>query len=64
MAAVQVNQPGMEPTDPGYISSITVYSEGVDVELTPDPVTGQVSLDAAAATRLAQLPHRITLISG
>jgi len=64
MAVIQINFPGMKPTDPGYISSITVYSEGADVELTPDPVTGQVNLDAAAATRLAQIPHRITLISG
>lgn len=64
MAVVQVNFPGMEPTDPGYISSITVYSEGADVELTPDPVTGQVSLDAAVSTRLTQIPPRITLISG
>jgi hypothetical protein len=64
MSVVQVNFPGMESTDPGYISSITVYSEGDAVELIPDPVTGQVSLDAVAATRLVQNPPRFTLISG
>lgn len=64
MSVVQVNFPGMAPTDPGYISSITVYSEGEAVELTPDPVTGQVILDAAAATRLVQNPPRLALISG
>lgn len=64
MAVVQVNFPGMSPTDPGYISSITVHSEGVNVELTPDPETGQVVLDAVAATKLVQNPHRLALIMG
>jgi hypothetical protein len=51
MAIIQLNPPGMQPTDPGYISSITVYTSGSAQVKTPDG-NGQITVDAQAATRL------------
>lgn len=64
MAVVQVNTPGMASTDPGYISSITVRTGGAATVLTPNATTGQVTMDAAAATRLVQDYARFKLITG
>ena len=54
MAQVRVNTPGMASTDPGYISSITVRTAGAATVLTPNATTGEVTMDAPAATKLAQ----------
>lgn len=64
MAIVQVNSPGLTTTSPGYISSVTVYTGGVATVLVPDVTTGQITVDALAATRLVQRIHRPLLISG
>lgn len=64
MAVVQVNTPGMLSTDPGYISSITVRTGGGASVLTPDASTGQITVDALAATRLVQDWARPKLITG
>jgi hypothetical protein len=64
MAVVQVNTPGMASTDPGYISSITVRTDGAATVLAPNATTGQVTVDALAATKLVQEISRIRLISG
>lgn len=59
---VQINPPGMASTDPGYISSITVRTGGSATALTPDATTGQVDMDALAATCLVQDCGRFKLI--
>lgn len=64
MAAVQVNPPGMLSTDPGYISSITVRTGGGASVLVPDANTGQITVDASAATRLVQDYQKFKLITG
>ena len=64
MAVIQVNTPGMASTDPGYISSITIRTGGADSALTPNATTGQVTVDAPAATKLVQEISRIRLITG
>lgn len=64
MAQVQVNTPGMTSTTPGYISSITVRTGGADTVLVPNATTGQITVDALAATRLVQDYARMKLISG
>lgn len=64
MAVVQVNTPGMASTDSGYISSITVRTGGSATVLTPNATTGQVTVDAAAATKLVQDHSAFKLITG
>ena len=64
MAVVQVNTPGMSSTDSGYISSITVRTGGVATALTPNATTGQITVDAAAATKLVQDHSAFKLITG
>jgi len=64
MAVVQVNPPGMPSTAPGYISSITVRSGGSPQVLTPDVNTGQITVDALAATKLVQDWAQFKLITG
>lgn len=64
MAILQVNTPGMASTDSGYISSITIRTGGSATALTPNATTGQVTVDAAAATKLVQDHSRFKLISG
>lgn len=64
MAVIQVNPPGMLSTDPGYISSITVRTGGAATVLTPNATTGQVTVDAPAASALVQLYQRLKLIIG
>lgn len=64
MAVVQVNTPGMLSTNPGYISSITVRTGGGASVLVPDATTGQITVDAPAATKLVQEISRIRLITG
>lgn len=64
MAIVQVNTPGMASTDPGYISSITVRTGGAATVLTPNATTGQVTMEALAATKLVQDHSTFRLISG
>jgi hypothetical protein len=64
MAVVQVNPPGMASTAPGYISSITVRTGGAATVLTPNATTGQVTVDALAATALVQAYSQIKLITG
>jgi len=64
MAVIQVNTPGMAVTDPGYISSITIRTGGADSVLVPNVTTGQVTVDAPAATKLVQEISRIRLITG
>jgi hypothetical protein len=64
MAVIQVNTPGMASTDSGYISSITVRTGGSDSALTPDEKTGQITVDALAATKLVQAHSVFKLITG
>lgn len=64
MAIIQVNTPGMASTDSGYISSITVRTGGSATVLTPNATTGQITVDAAAATKLIQDHSRFKLIQG
>lgn len=64
MAVIQVNTPGMVNTDPGYISSITIRTGGAATVLVPNATTGQVTVDALAATKLVQEISRIRLITG
>lgn len=51
MAVIQLNPVGLASTDPGYISSITVYTSSSAQVKTPDG-NGQITVDALAATRL------------
>lgn len=64
MAIIQVNTPGMSSTDAGYISSITIRTGGSATVLTPNATTGQVTVDAAAATKLVQNYSHFKLITG
>lgn len=64
MAIVQVNSPGMAATDSGYISSITVRTAGAPAILVPDATTGQITVDALAATQLVQQINKMQLILG
>jgi hypothetical protein len=64
MAVVQVNKPGMASTDSGYISSITVRTGGSATVLTPNATTGQITVDALAATCLVQDIAQFKLITG
>lgn len=64
MAVIQVNTPGMASTDSGYISSITVRTGGSATVLTPNATTGQITVDALAATKLVQESSCIKLITG
>ncbi len=64
MAVVQVNQPGMLTTDPGYISSITVRTGGSAQVLVPNTTTGQITVDALAATQLVEDINKFKLITG
>lgn len=64
MAVIQVNTPGMASTDPGYISSITIRTAGAATVLTPNATTGQVTVDAPAATKLVQDFSSFKLITG
>ena len=64
MAIIQVNTPGMASTDSGYISSITVRTGGSATALTPNATTGQVTVDALAATKLVQDHSAFKLIQG
>ena len=51
MAVVQVNPLGLQSTDPGFISSITIRTGGSAQVLVPDG-NGQITVDSQAATRL------------
>jgi hypothetical protein len=64
MAVIQVNTPGMLTTDPGYISSITVRTGGGGSVLVPNATTGQITVDALAATKLVQDISKFKLITG
>lgn len=67
MAIVQVNPPGLASTSPGYISSITVYTDGAPAVLTPSVVAatyGQITVDALAASQLVAFSKSAVLISG
>ncbi len=64
MAVVQVNPPGMTNTTPGYISSLTVYTGGAPTVLVPNATTGQITVDALAATALVQDYSQFKLITG
>jgi hypothetical protein len=64
MAIVQINPPGMPDTAPGYISSITIRTGGSPSVLPPDAGTGQVTVDALAATQLVQGWAQFKLIQG
>lgn len=67
-AIVQINTPGMASTDPGYISSITIRSNGANNVLVPNATTGQVTLpgtDAnAASTKLCVDYSRFKIVTG
>jgi hypothetical protein len=64
MAVIQVNTPGMASTDPGYISSITVRTGGSATVLAPNSTTGQITVDADAATKLSQMISRPIIVTG
>lgn len=64
MAIVQVNPPGMQSTDEGYVSSITVRTAGGASVLTPNASTGQVTCSALAATALTKDELQMKLIQG
>lgn len=63
MPQLRVNTPGMAATDPGYISSITIYTGGAATVLVPNAATGEVTVDANAATKLAQMVSRPVVVS-
>jgi hypothetical protein len=52
MAIIQLNPTGMLPIEEGYITSVTVRSNGKEETLVPDPLTGQVACSPQAALRL------------
>ena len=62
MPQLRVNTPGMAPTDPGYISSITIRTGGAATVLVPNATTGEVTVDAEAATKLAQMISRFVVV--
>ena len=64
MAVIQVNPPGMTNTTPGYISSVTVRTGGAASVLVPNATTGQITVEALAATHLVQQINKIKLITG
>lgn len=64
MSQVRVNTPGMAITDPGYISSITIYTDGLATALVPDGTTGEVTVEPAAATKLTQMISRFVTVTG
>ena len=64
MAVVQVNPPGMTSTTPGYISSVTVYTDGGANAKVPNGTTGQITVDELAATHLVQDYKQFKLITG
>ena len=64
MAVIQVNPPGLVSTAPGYISSVTVRTGGAASVLVPNVTTGQITVEALAATQLVQQINKIKLISG
>lgn len=51
MAVIQLNPPGLQSTDEGYISSVSIRSAGSTAVLTPDG-NNQITMSALAATRL------------
>lgn len=63
MPQLRVNTPGMASTDPGYISSITIRTGGSATVLVPNATTGEVTVDAEAATKLAQMISRFVVVS-
>lgn len=63
MPQLRVNTPGMASTDPGYISSITIRTGGSATVLVPNGTTGEVTVDAEAATKLAQMISRFVVVS-
>lgn len=63
MPQLRVNTPGMASTDPGYISSITIRTGGFATVLVPNATTGEVTVDAEAATKLAQMISRFVVVS-
>lgn len=63
MPQLRVNTPGMASTDPGYISSITIRTGGSATALVPNATTGEVTVDAEAATKLAQMTSRFVVVS-
>lgn len=58
MAIIQLNPVGMQSTDEGYISSVTVRTGGSAQVLTPDG-TGKITCSAQAATRLVGGPGHL-----
>jgi hypothetical protein len=55
MAVLQLNPVGMQSTTEGYVSSITIYSNGAPVVFTPDgnnQIGTGTAVSPAAATRL------------
>jgi hypothetical protein len=65
---VQINPPGMAATDPGYISSVTIRSNGANNALVPNGTTGQVTLPGtdsnAAASTIVPPWKRFQIITG
>ena len=59
MAQIRINTPGMASTDPGYISSITIRTGGSATVLVPNATTGEVTVDAPAASKLCLDVSRI-----
>jgi hypothetical protein len=64
MAVIQINPPGLASTAPGYISSVTVRTGGAASVLVPNATTGQITVEALAATQLVQQINKIKLITG
>ena len=65
MAIIQINPPGMQATDPGYVSSITIRTAGSATVLVPNASTGQVTVDALCATQWAAISvKQNVLVSG
>jgi hypothetical protein len=59
MPQIRINTPGMASTDPGYISSVTIYTAGSATVLVPNATTGEVTVDAPAASKLCLDVSRI-----
>lgn len=62
MAQVRINTPGMSVTDPGYISTISIRTGGTVVIFVPNATSGEVTVDAPAATKLCQEVSRFKYV--
>ncbi len=63
MPQLRLNTPGMASTDPGYISSITIRTGGSATVLVPNATTGELTVDAPCATKIAPDSSKPVVVS-